>query len=381
MSKSFDVIVIGLGSMGSTAIYQLAKRGQRVLGLERFGPAHDQGSHHGGSRIIRQAYFEDPAYVPLLLRAYELWEQIERESGADIMTITGGLMMGKPDSMTLRGSLESAKRWNLPYEMLDAKEIKSRFPAFNPTPDLVGLYEANGGFVRPEASVYTHLCQAERHGAELHFHEAVTAWEAAPYGEGVRVTTEKGVYEAGRLIVCPGAWAPDVLADLGVSFAVERGLMMWFEPVNGLEPFRIGKHPIYIWEDDGAHLYGFPAQGLSCEGVKIGGFYAGTPCTTDTIDRQVHDHEIEEMRGYIRDRFPALNGKFIRAKTCFFTFTADQHFVVSPHPRHPQVAIAAGFSGHGFKFASVVGEILADLTTVGTTSHPIELFRPERLMT
>lgn len=379
MSKHFDVIVIGLGSMGSTAAYQLAKRGQRVLGLERFGPAHDQGSHHGGSRIYRQSYFEDPAYVPLLLRSYELWKEIEKESHADILHVTGGLLMGKSDSLTVSGSLESAKRWNLPFEMLDAKEIRDRFPAFNPTGDTVALYEKNAGFVRPEASVYNHLLQAEKYGAELRFFEQVLSWEAHPSGEGVRVITSNGAYEAGKLVISPGAWSPVILEDLGLPFEVERQVMMWFEPMDGIDPFREGKQPIYIWEaEDEMQIYGFPAHGLASEGAKIAFFRMGQPCTPETIDRQVHDAEIELMRGYIATRLPQLNGRFLQAKTCMYTNTPDQHFVISTHPRHPQVAVAAGFSGHGFKFASVVGEILADLTMEGKTSHPIDLFRPQR---
>lgn len=379
MTKHYDVIVIGLGSMGSTAAYQLAKRGQRVLGLERFGPAHSLGSHHGGSRIIRQAYFEDPAYVPLLLRAYELWDEIERESGEKILTITGGLMLGNSGSQTVAGSIESARQWSLPYEILDAKEIRNRFPVFTPPPDTLALYEKKAGFVRPEASVYAHLLEAERHGADLRFFEPVLSWEAHPSGEGARVITENGVYEAGRLVISPGAWAPEVLESLGLSLEVERQVMIWFEPTEGIQPFRAGNLPIYIWEaEDGIQFYGFPNHGLSAEGAKVAFFRMGQPCTAETIDRQVYDHEIDRMREYIRDRLPQLNGKFLQAKTCLYTNTPDLHFVIALHPDYQQVAIAAGFSGHGFKFASVVGEILADLAIDGTTSHPIDLFCPHR---
>jgi sarcosine oxidase len=173
VSTHYDVIIIGLGAMGSTAAYQLAKKGQRVLGIEQFGPAHDQGSSHGGSRIIRQSYFEDPAYVPLLLRAYELWDEIERESGNEILTITGGLMLGPPESLTVSGSIDSAKKWNLPYEILETNDILKRFPTFSPSPQTIALYEEKAGFVRPELSVYNHLLQAEKYGAELRFFDEV----------------------------------------------------------------------------------------------------------------------------------------------------------------------------------------------------------------
>ncbi|MEJ9230279.1 N-methyl-L-tryptophan oxidase [Peribacillus butanolivorans] len=381
MSTHYDVIVIGLGAMGSTAAYQLAKRGQRVLGLEQFGPAHDQGSSHGGSRIIRQSYFEDPAYVPLLLRAYELWDEIERESGEEILTITGGLMMGPPDSLTVTGSIESSKQWNLNYEVLEAGDIRRRFPVFTPSSNTLGLYEEKAGFVRPERSVYAHLLQAEKHGADLRFFESVLSWEAHPSGEGVRVVTNNGTYEAGKVVISAGAWAPQILKDLGISLQVERHIQMFFEPTEGIEPFRIGKHPIYIWEaDDYVQLYGFPSSGIGGEGAKVAFFRKGQPCTPETIDRIVHDHEVEMMREYLAQGLPQLNGRFLQGKTCMYTNTPDEHFVISEHPNHPQVALAAGFSGHGFKFASVVGEILADIVIDGKTNHPIDLFSPKRFV-
>ncbi|MDT8861306.1 N-methyl-L-tryptophan oxidase [Alkalihalobacillus sp. MEB130] len=379
MSTKYDVIVIGLGAMGSTAVYQLAKRGQKVLGIDRFAPAHDQGSSHGGSRIIRQSYFEDPAYVPLLLRAYELWDEIERESGEEILTITGGLMVGNPSSLTVSGSIESAKKWGLSYEVLNSRDIRQRFPVFTPSDQMIGLYEEKAGFVRPELSVYTHLSQAERHGAEFKFFEVVETWEASPTGEGVRVVTNNGVYEAGKLVISPGAWAPQILQDLGVSLEVERHIQMFFEPTNTIEPFKVGKHPIYIWEaEDGVQLYGFPSYGMSGEGAKVAFFRKGRTCTPETIDRQVYDYEVDRMREYLQQAMPQLNGRFLQGKTCMYTNTPDEHFVISPHPEHAQVVVAAGFSGHGFKFASVVGEVIGDLVITGNTKHPIDLFQPQR---
>lgn len=379
MSTHYDVIVIGLGAMGSTAAYQLAKRGQRVLGLEQFGPAHDQGSSHGGSRIIRQSYFEDPAYVPLLLRAYELWDEIKRESGEEIMTVTGGLMMGPPDSLTVSGSIKSSKQWDLAYEVLEATDIRGRFPVFNPSPNTIALYEEKAGFVRPERSVYTHLLHAEKHGADLRFFESVQSWEAHPSGEGVRVVTNNGTYEAGKVVISAGAWAPQILKDLGVNLQVERHIQMFFEPTRGIEPFRVGNQPIYIWEaDDNVQLYGFPSVGIGAEGAKVAFFRKGKPCTPETIDRNVHSDEVDMMREYLALGIPQLNGRFLQGKTCMYTNTPDEHFVISAHPNHPQVAVAAGFSGHGFKFASVVGEILADLVIYGKTNHPIDLFSPQR---
>src|SRR3712207_5919886 len=199
--------------MGSATAYQLAGRGKRVLGLERFTPAHDRGSSHGRSRIIRQAYFEDPAYVPLLLRAYELWEQLERETELELITLTGGLMIGRREGELVAGSVESAENHGLPYELLDADELQRRFPPFSPDPETVALYEEKAGFVRPEESVRAHLDRAASLGAELRFEEPVLSWDAL--GEGVRVETHAGSCEAERLVISPGAWAPQLLADLG----------------------------------------------------------------------------------------------------------------------------------------------------------------------
>jgi sarcosine oxidase len=375
----YDVIVAGLGGMGSSAAYHLAGRGKRVLGLERFTPAHDRGSSHGQSRIIRQAYFEDPAYVPLLLRAYELWERLEEETGEDLVTLSGGLMIGPPDSRTFTGSMASADEYGLPYEVLEAPELKRRYPVFEPTPGTVALFEEKAGFVRPEASVKAHLDRAASMGTDLRFGEEIIAWE--PTSRGVLVETAAGEYEAERLVVSAGAWAPKLLADLGLPLEVTRQILFWFDPVGGIEPFLSDRFPIFIWEpEDGNSFYSIPAHDGPRGGVKVAFFRAdGSPADPETIDRVVHDDEVEFIRGYLARYVPALDGDLLYAKTCMYTNTPDEHFVVSTHPEYPQVAIAAGFSGHGYKFCSVVGEILADLASEGETSHPIDLFSPTRL--
>ena len=374
-----DVIVAGLGGMGSSAAYHLAGRGKRVLGLERHTPAHDRGSSHGQSRIIRQAYFEDPAYVPLLLRAYELWERLEEETGEDLMTLTGGLMIGPPDGHTFTGSKESADEYGLPYEVLEARELKRRYPVFEPTPGTVALFEEKAGFVRPEASVKAHLDRATSLGADLRFEEEILSWE--PTESGVRVETASGTYEAERLVVSAGAWAPKLLADLGLPLEVTRQILFWFDPKGGIEPFLADRFPIFIWEpEDGNSFYAIPAHDGPTGGVKVAFFRAdGKPADPETIDREVHDEEVEFIRGYLARYVPSLDGDFLYAKTCMYTNTPDEHFVISTHPEYPQISLAAGFSGHGYKFCSVVGEILADLATEGETSHPIDLFSPARL--
>jgi sarcosine oxidase len=371
---SYDVVVLGLGGMGSAAAAHLAARGQRVLGLERFGPAHALGSSHGGSRVIRQSYFEDPAYVPLLQRSYELWEQAERDSGTDLLTLTGGLYFGRPDSPTVAGSLLSARQWDLPHELLDAAEIRKRFPTLTPADDEVGLYEDAAGFVRPEASVAAHLDLAARRGAELRFEEPVTRWQAT--ASGVRVTTAAGSYEADRLVVCPGSWAPQVLAELGIPLVVERQVMYWFQPAGGVGPYE--DHPVWIHGSDQLQAYGFPAVDGPDGGVKTAFFRHGAATTPETIDRTVHDEEVAFMAGHLEGLAPTLPGRFLRAAACMYTTTPDEHFVVAIHPAHHRVVVACGFSGHGFKFVPVIGEILADLATGGSTRHPIGLFDPRR---
>lgn len=377
-SQSFDVIVIGLGGMGSSAAYHLAARGQRVLGLEKFTPAHDRGSSHGGSRIIRQSYFEDPAYVPLLLRAYELWDQLAADSGRDVYRMTGGLFLGPPDSLTVAGSLRASREWDLPHELLDADQIRARFPTFTPQPGDVALYEAKAGFARPEMTVQAHLDLAEKAGATLHFGDEVLEW--AETAGGVTVRTASGTYTAGQLVICPGAWAPQLLAEFGIPITVERQVLYWLDPVGGTGPFE--EHPIFIHEDDtGMQSYGFPAIDGPRGGVKVAFFRKGTECTPDTIDRTVHPHEIREMRERVADLIPALDGPCVHTATCMYSNTPDQHFVIARHPDSAHVTVACGFSGHGFKFVPVVGEILADLALAGATAHPISLFDPRRLVT
>ena len=373
-----DVIIAGLGGMGSAAAYHLAARGERVLGLERHAPAHDRGSSHGESRIIRQAYFEGAEYVPLLFRAYELWEELEGATGEDLMTLCGGLFLGPENGELVSGSAASADEHGLPYEMLDSVEIKRRFPVFEPGPETVALFEKRAGFVRPERSVKAHLGQAAALGAELRFGEPVLSWEATE--SGVRVYTQGGVHEAGGLVVTAGAWAEELLTDLGLPLEVTRQILFWFRPRGGTGAFAPDRLPIWIYEPpDGNMFYGFPAVD-GADTVKAAFFRAdGTPTDPNTIDREVYEDEVDFIRSYLGPYVPAMDGELVDARTCMYTNTPDQHFVVSAHPDHPQVVIAAGFSGHGYKFCSVIGEILADLAVEGETRHPVGLFSPARL--
>ena len=365
--------------MGASAACQLAARGASVIGMDQFEPAHNRGSSHGASRIIRQAYYEHPSYVPLLMRAYDLWRKLEQDSRDDsLLQITGGIYFGTPDSATVSGSLQSAVQYNLPHELLDSAEIHRRFPVFQPRSDEVAVWERNAGFVRPERAIQACLHQATQHGAQLHFNEPVSAWEATATGT-VRVTTGSGVYESDRLILAPGAWAPDKLSDLKIPFVVHRHVMAWFNPVGGIGAFTPDQFPIYLWENNPQSIfYGFPAIDGSNGGAKIAMHTGGDVCSPQSIDRNIRADDEHELREQIAARLPALNGPLLSAATCMYTMTPDQHFVVGLHPAHSQVAIACGFSGHGFKFVPVIGEILADLALSGKTAYPIEFLSPLR---
>jgi sarcosine oxidase len=375
---TYDAIVIGLGGAGSAAAAQLARRGQKVLGLERFTRAHDQGSSHGQTRVIRQAYFEHPNYVPLLTRAYELWKDLEQATGHNVLTLTGGLMMGLPDSAVVAGSLKSAQQFNLPHEILDATEIRRRYPAFRPHPDEIALFEAKGGFLRPEVGVEAHLQLAEQHGASLHFEEPVERWEVTR--RRVKVFTAYNTYEAAKLVIAPGAWAPELLSDLKLPLKIERLVLYWFAPKANNAHFELGNFPIFIWQLDDMpetyQLYGFPFSHESPKGVKVAFFrtHDAPLVHAAEIDREVYPHEIEQMRSYLERPLPDANGMFQSAKTCLYTTTPDEHFSIGLHPNHPNVVIASPCSGHGYKFVSVMGEILADLAIEGNTRHDISLF-------
>ncbi|MEQ1828146.1 MAG: N-methyl-L-tryptophan oxidase [Pirellula sp.] len=374
--KCYDAIVVGLGGMGSAAVAHLSHRNSRVLGIEQFTPAHSRGSSHGDSRVIRQSYFEHPNYVPLLLRAYELWAELQTASQMDLMTLTGGLMIGKPDSQTIQGSRRSAIEHGLQHEMLDAQQIRARFPAFAPEPDSIGLFESKAGFVRPERCVQAHLKMAEQRGAELRFEEPVIEWNCA--NSTVVVRTRKETYETAALVLAPGAWAPK-LFRLNISLEVVRQYLFWIMPVGRPELFSINNFPIFIWEvDESVQFYGFPQHGPAGDGIKMAVFYNHDPCAPDEMDKAPSDQSIEQMRDCLRDRIPTLSGPLVRSVACMYTNTPDHHFVIGKHPECPNVTLASPCSGHGFKFCSVMGEILSELAIENRTQHEIEMFSPAR---
>jgi sarcosine oxidase len=350
--------------MGSSAAAHLASRGQRVLGLEQFQVAHAHGSSHGRSRVIRLAYFEHPAYVPLLRRAYELWRRLETDTGRRLLQITGGLMIGAPGSDVVAGSLRSAREHGLAHELLDAAEVRRRFPPFTPAPGVVACHETEAGVLCPEEAIRAHLEVAVDHGAHVLFDEPVEDWRVTPGGT-VEVTTPKGRYEAGRLVIAPGSWAAKLFQMPKLPLVVEPQVLYWFDPSGGAAPYASDRFPIYIWDlGDGVQFYGFPAD--QDGRVKVAFF-------------RTKNGDESSLRAALAPCLPSLaTGTLVETALCKYTLTPDHHFVIGLHPQHPQVVIASPCSGHGYKFASVVGEILADLAIDGATRHPIDLFSPTR---
>lgn len=379
----FDVIVVGVGSMGGAAANSLAERGLSVLGLETFEPGHDQGAAHGGTRIIRQSYFESPEYVPLLRRAYDGWRKLEAESGRSIMELCGGIYIGDPGDITYVGSKAAAELHGLDHEILTADQIRERFPTMAPADDAVAVYESNAGYVRPEETTFANAEVAAKKGATLRFHEPITHWQTTP-GGGVEVVTTQGTYGADRLVITPGPWAKQLLPELKLPLAIDRMIFYWFSPEYTPEvdfaAYSDANHPVYIEETHGnGQIYGFPMTDGPDGGLKLGFFRKGTPTTPQTIDRTVYDHEVADMQERALQLFPRLTGKLVQAKTCLYSVTPDEHFIIGPHPEFEQVQIACGFSGHGFKFVPVVGEILADLAQYGASELlPETLFDPQR---
>jgi sarcosine oxidase len=373
------ILVVGLGAMGSSTAVHLAQRGHRVLGFDRFTPPHAHGSSHGGTRIIRKAYWEDPRYVPLLLRAYELWRRLEADSGQSLLHITGGLMIGRADSDLVAGSRASAEEFGLQHEVLSAGEMRRLYPAFKVDDDWVALWERDAGYLRPEACVEQQLEQAALAGAELHFDEPVMEWNALPDG-GVSVRTTQETYTADHLVIAAGPWAPRILGELNLPLRVTRQVVYWFEPTGSIDLFRRERMPIYVREMEKGQpmLYGFPLTGADREGVKVGLHGSEDVCSPETVDRAIGRSEELTIRERLADALPLLTGRLLHAETCLYTMTPDENFVIDTHPEFPQVTLAAGFSGHGFKFASVLGEVLADLATGSKPAYDLELFSLRR---
>jgi sarcosine oxidase len=373
-SERYEVVVVGLGIMGAAAASVLARRGHRVLGIEQFPPLHARGSSHGRTRIIREAYFESPEYVPLVQRAYALWEELSQRTGRNVLLITGGISVGRPESPFITGARESARRHGLAHELFDAAEARRRFPSLAVPEGFVALYEGRAGILFAEDCWRAFLEDAVAHGARLHFGVRVGGFSAD--GSGVVVETSEGNVRADRLVVTAGPWTPALLAGLGLPLTVRRVLVIHVEPQER-ELFAVGRLPIFLLDVPEGEYYGFPW--LPDQGVKFGRHDDGEVCTAETARRTVRDDEIQRMVAVLSRYLPQAAGSVLMPVTCLYTMTRDTHFVVDRHPEWSQVVFAGGFSGHGFKFAPVIGEALADLAIHGRSDLPIAFLRAERL--
>jgi sarcosine oxidase len=365
----FDVVVCGLGAMGSAALYQLAARGQRVLGLERYAPGHDRGSSHGRTRIIRLGYFEHPSYVPLVRRAYALWRELEAAAGRKLLHVTGIAEIGPPAGALVKGTLASSRLHGLRHEVLAAPELMRRFPAFALPPDYVAVVQPDGGFVEAEPSIAANISLATAAGADIRSGERVQAIE--PRAGSVRIVTDRGAVEAGAAIVAAGAWTRSLLPDLAAApLRATREVMGWFEPTDaGL----FSAFPVFIIESRHGMHYGIPPHGGA--GIKIAKHHhRNETVDPDRYDRTVSADDEALIRPVAADYLPAANGTLLAAETCLYTMTPDGDFLIDRLPGAENVVVASPCSGHGFKFAPVIGEILADLATAGATRHDIARF-------
>jgi sarcosine oxidase len=372
VTTTYDVVVVGAGAMGSAVLCQLALRGQKVLGLDRFMPPHDRGSSHGRSRVIRKAYFEDPRYVPLLERAYALWRDLERRTGETLLVPTGCLHIGPESHPAIAGVAASVAEHQLAHEWLSAAAIERRFAAFRGLSNVVGVYEPEGGMLWPERAIETQLALARAAGAELRAPCTMQSVDVID-GARVRVHLEDGSYaEAPVVILCLGPWASSS-SLCPAPLRVTRQVQLWFTPRS--TSFGVGALPCFVHFSGERVFYGLPDEG---HGVKVCEHHGGQSADPDALDRMVTERDVAPVRAYLTAHLPLADGPPTDAAVCMYTCTPDDHFAIGRHPEAPNVLYAAGFSGHGFKFAPVIGEILTDLAVDGHTRHAIEWFDASR---
>jgi sarcosine oxidase len=375
MNSHFDVIVVGVGGMGSATCYELARRGVRVLGLEQFSIAHDRGSSHGHTRMIRLAYYEHADYVPLLRRAYEKWREIEANSGEKILHITGGIYAGPRDGELVPQSANAARQHGIEHETLNRAQIAERFPQLRLPEDFIGLFEPAAGFVRPELAVSTFAKHATLAGAEIHANESVSAWSSK--SGAIEVITEVATYTADRIVFTAGPWTAKLVRDLGIPLVVTRQVLGWVQPSERalFTPDRFACWAIE--QPDGSLYYGAPLNEFE-PGLKIAHHKPGSPTDPDHVSRDITPADKFAVQQIVADVLPGAAGAITELRVCLYTNSPDSHFILGEHPTDPRVLLACGFSGHGFKFASVIGEVMADLATTGATRLPIEFLSPKR---
>lgn len=363
----YDVAVIGLGAMGAAALAHLAQRGVRTIGIERFERLHELGASHGESRIIRKAYFEDPAYVPLLEHSYELWKELERESRRTLLDFTGVLFVGTPESESIAGTLRSAQRYNLPLETYNSAELAASFPGTMPRPDEIGLLERQAGIAFPEAGVDAHLDIATSRGAKTRFSTRVVRHEKR--GGIHRLSLEDGsTIGAQRIVFCAGMWSAELLPELSLPLRIQRNVQIWFQPKTAA--YDHGRFPAFLVEraDLPAALYGFPAMHGK---LKAALHRFGESVDPENLDRHIRDSDIGAVAGALDQWMEGAAGSYVRGRVCTYSLTPDGNFIIDRHPSDGSVTIACGFSGHGYKFCPVVGELVADLSLAGGTTREI----------
>ena len=364
--SAYDVIVVGLGAMGGAAAYHAARRGARVLGLDGNPPGHALGSSHGQTRAIRETYFEAPDYVPLVQRAYDLWAELEAEAGEPLLTESGALYLAPAGHPMLAGVSRAAADHGLATESLSQKDTAARFPGFTLPAGWRAIHERRGGILQAERCLAAHLDLARRHGAEFRFDAPATAWR--PCGDGIEVSTPKGRFTAGRVVLTLGPWAPTALAGLSLPLSGRRITVVHLAPAAP-DAFDAATYSVFFLAGPEGVFAGFPY--LPGEGVKIMRHDTGDVCTPETVRRAVSAADVAEVTDFVARTMPRALGRVMGAHVCLYTMTPDTHFIVDHHPALDGVTYATGFSGHGFKFAPVIGEALADLALDGATRLPI----------
>ena len=387
MSDKFDAIIVGLGAIGSAAVYQLAKRGNKVLGVDRFSPPHANGSSHGESRIIRQAIGEGEAYVPLVLRSYELWREIEREARAELLTITGGLtlenqnseavMHGRPDF--LDQAIRCAEKFNIRHQILETSDIRKRYPQFAVT-DERAYFEDETGFLRPGLCIGAQLALARKHGAAVHTDEIVVSIDSDG-DSGVTVNTSRGAYFAEKVVIAAGSWIGRFLPSCAHLFRVYRQVMYWFEiRENQRSAFAPPDFPIFIWifgKGGEFGFYGFPT--LDGKSIKIATEQFTATTDPDHVQRAVNSAEEQAMyKDYVEGRLPGISDRCGTAASCLYTVTPDSGFVIDVHPDDDRIIIASPCSGHGFKHSAAIGEALAEQVIDGKSKIDLSSFSLKR---
>ena len=373
-----DVLVVGLGAMGSATLHALASRGVDVMGVDAYDPPHSLGSTHGRSRIIREAYYEHPAYVPLVRRAYAAWAQLEAAAGVQLFLRTGGLNIGAPDSALVAGALASAERHALDVEMLTGREINLRHPAFAVPADMVGVFEPSAGMLFPEACITAFLQVARGLGADVRPNTRVTALDRC--ADGITASTSAGELRARRVVICAGPWTAPLLSTLGIALplVVTRQTMHWFRPAADPSIARADRFPVALIEHDDGHIfYTMPDVG---DGVKAAIHHEGAAVDADAVDRVVHASDTRAVEDFVARFLPGAGAGIRESAVCLYTNTPDHDFIIDTLDGLPDVVVVSACSGHGFKFASAIGDIAARMALGDSADMDLPHFAAARFV-